>query len=132
MGLDIPFIYATWLNSYRNDSLIGLSVRKSVFFENYRSVLDHLLAKDSTKVYVACAPNDPSVIFGYIVAEPEANVLHYAFTKEAFRGFGIAKVLFKHAFKTESISAVSITASHITRSTKHLCKNYNPFLLFRS
>ena len=129
-GEDLAFIYATWLRSYRNDSLIGLSTKKSIFYENYQRILDHILMKDSTKVFIACKPDDPSVIFGYIIAEPSKAILHYSFTKDAFRRYGVARALFNTAFPHKSKSAVSIT--HKTKSTIHMTSEfvYNPFLLF--
>lgn len=136
-GDDIPFIYSTWLKSYRNDSGIGLSVRKSVFFENYRLILDKILQENTTKVLVACKPDEPNVIFGYLVADPSENVLHYVFVKEAFWRLGIAKSLFKQLFP----SSGSVFITHLTRTASSLeilsgyeeigKFTYNPFLLYR-
>jgi len=128
MGDDVSFIYATWLDSYRNDSNIGLSVKKSVFFDNYRLVLDHILSKNTTKVLVAVKNDDPSVIFGYMVGEPDQSILHYVFVKGAFHGFGIATALFNEMF--DGSGAVVIT--HRTKTAQDLCEEftYNPFLLY--
>ncbi len=129
-GSDLNFIYATWLRSYRNDSEIGISVRKSVYFDSYQLIIDNILAKSTTRVIVACKPDEPEVIFGYLVAEPTLDVLHYAFTKEAFFKLGVAKSLYKTLFLNSSPSSVSI--SHMTHQANDLCKqfNYNPFLLY--
>jgi hypothetical protein len=129
---DIPFLYSTWLKSYRNDSETGLSVRKSIFFESYRLVLDHILQKNTTKVLVACKPDEPNVIYGYMVAEPNDNVLHYVFVKEAFQRFGIANQLFQQIFPNTSSGSVTIT--HRTDHARDYCKKfiYNPFELYRT
>src|ERR1017187_7149175 len=132
-GDDIPFIYSTWLRSFRNDSFVGLSVKKNVFFDNYQLILDRILSKSNTKTLVACKIDEPNVIYGYLVAEPNESVLHYAFVKESFWGLGIAKALFHAAFGAEgavSTSAVSIT--HRTKSAQRLTDRfyYNPFTLY--
>ena len=137
---DISFIYSTWLRSYRNDSAIGLSVRKSVFFESYRLVLDQILAKAATKVLVACKIDEPNVIYGYLVAEPTEKILHYIFVKDAFRRFQIAKTLFQTAFPEHGVGGVYIT--HLTRTASKLEIElgyeelgkflYNPFLLYNT
>jgi hypothetical protein len=128
---DIPFIYSCWLKSYKHDSEIGLSTTKTIFFDHYRLVLDHLLAKDSTKVYVACHAQEQDVIYGFLVAEPDKQILHYAFTKEAFWNLGIAKDLFQEAFPQKG----SVHFTHRTKLSQILLRNhseliYNPFLLF--
>ena len=128
---DIPFLYSTWLNSYRNDSETGLSVRKSIFFESYRLILDYILQKNTTKVLVACKPDEPNVIYGYMVAEPSDNVLHYVFVKEAFQRFGIANSLQQQLFPNTSSGTVTIT--HRTEYAYNYCKKfmYNPFRLYQ-
>lgn len=130
-GDDIPFIYSSWLRSYRNDSLVGSSVKKSIFFDNYQRVLDQILSKNTTKTFVVCKPDQPSVIFGYAVTEPSTATLHYVFVKEAFRGFGLTKALLAEAFPTQSVSAVSIT--HKTKTAARFCAKftYNPFSLYQ-
>lgn len=129
---DIAFIYSTWLRSYRNDSLIGLSVKKSIFFETYRLVLDQILAKNTTKVLVACLPEDDSVILGYLVADPTEKVLHYIFVKDAFRRFHIAQTLYDKVFSEMGEGVVSIT--HSTHHVKNFIEKftYNPFLLYQT
>lgn len=124
-GSDIAFIYSTWLNSYRNDSSIGLSVRKSVFFDNYQLILDQLM--DSSETIIACQPDEENVVYGFMTFDPKT--IHYAFVKEAFRRLGIAKSLFQYAF-TENLDRISIT--HKTKYAQFLCTkfNYNPFQLY--
>lgn len=130
LGDDIPFIYSTFLRSYRNDSAIGLSVKKSVFYSEYQTILDHTITQETTITLIACSPEDHSVIFGYIIADPTNNYLHYCYTKDAFRKLGIAKALYSQIF---SAGAVSPTITHKTHSVKELSQrfNYNPFVLYR-
>jgi len=124
---DIAFIYATWLNSQKYDSDIGLSTTKTVFFEEYRTVIDHILAKDTTKVLIACDKQHPSTIFGYIVYEPD--VVHYVVVKEAFWNLKIASTLLKTAFP----QGVGVTSHKTDMALPYIAKLnliYNPFLLY--
>jgi GNAT superfamily N-acetyltransferase len=124
IGEDINFIYATWLQSYRNDSFTGGASRKSVFYEFYNPVLDHLLSKSFVKV--AALHDEPAVILAYCCFE-SGGILHYVYVKEAFRRMGIAREL------------VTLAApkfyTHQTRSSKEaalkmLNVDYNPYLLY--
>ena len=126
---DISFIYATWLNSQKYDSTIGLSTTKTIFFEQYRTVIDHILAKEDTKVLIACDKQDPNTIFGYLVYEPD--VLHYVVVKEAFWSLGIATTLFEQAFGM----GVGVECTHRTEHVKDYFTgnsnlSFNPFLLY--
>jgi hypothetical protein len=122
--LDIPFIYETWLKSYKHDSAFGKSVRSSVFFPAYGEVIDNILLSSTT--IIACHPEEPDIILGYLVYSP--TILHYVFVKEAFRGLGIARTLYETA-------QVPTTLSHRTGSVQDILARhselvYNPFVLF--
>jgi hypothetical protein len=88
---DIPFVYSTWLRSYRTGSGLGLQSGKHQYFVLYQMILDQILERESTTVLVAALDEDLSIALGYIVIEPK--ILHYVFVKEPFRRFGIAKAL---------------------------------------
>ena len=49
-------------------------------------------------VAVACDPDEPSTLFGFVIFEPTA--LHYVYVKFAFRGYGVARELLTHACPT--------------------------------
>lgn len=125
---DISFIYATWLNSYHYDSWTK-SIAKSVFFDNYKRIIDELLLNSQVKV--ACVPADQDIILGYMVSEPD--FIHYAFVKEAFRGFGIAKsLLIDSGFSPDDMIVITHRTKKLMDLTGH--KNnliYNPFINFK-
>ena len=128
---DIPFIYATWLNAIKNDSAVGLSTTKTVFYESYRLVLDNILAKNSI-VLVACKQDEPNVIYGYMVSEDKK--LHFTFVKEHFRELGIAKSLYNQSFGSGSDL---IICTHKTNFVNGLMRDrpylvYNPYLLYQT
>lgn len=112
------------------DSQIGLSVRKSIFFEQYRQVIDHILNCDDTRTLVCCSLEDDNTLFSFLVSQ--SNILHFAFTKESFRRLGIAKDLYRLSFAdTTSIQFTHKTkyVTDLLRQKAHLI--YNPFLLFK-
>jgi len=127
---DIPFIYATWLNAIKNDSALGLSTTKTLFYESYRLVLDYILSHNAT-VLVACKTDEPNVIYGFLVSED--NKLHFCFVKEHFRKLGIARSLFEHSFGKGS---PTIYCTHKTKFVEELLRDrswlvYNPYLLYQ-
>jgi len=48
-------------------------------------------------VVVVCDPEEPSVVWGFVVFEE--GVLHYLYVKQAFRGLGIARALAAEALR---------------------------------
>lgn len=126
-GDDISFIYATWLNSFREDSDRGYECRKSIFFAEYNLVADRILEDLNTEILVACSPENQNVIFGYLVYEP--GIIHYAYVKELFRKLGIARSLFIAAETPKVITHKTRTIKPILR--KHDEIIYNPFILYK-
>lgn len=125
-GSDLPFIYSTWLESYRYDSNFGKSHRNTIFFEDYRKVVDLILLNSET--LVAASSEEPDIIYGYLVKEKH-NVLHYIFVKGPFRRWGVGSALFTKAFPEESLP---VSYTHKTyMSIPILEKIDNNKLLFR-
>ncbi len=129
-GDDLSFIYSTWLESYRYDSFFGKSHRNGVFFPDYQLVLDKLL--EESRVVVACVPDSPETILGYIVFEP--NLLHYIFVKGAFRRFGIATSLLDYAFPNleRSVCFTHKTYTAFPFIAKHTRLTYRATALLKS
>lgn len=128
-GKDLSFIYDTWLNSFRYDSPLGKSCKNSIFFNEYKLVIDRVLSEAET--LVAHTPEDENLILAYLVHEAP-RLLHYAFCKDAFRRLGITKALFLEAFKNESLK---IEFTHRTGFVSEFLREkenftHNPFHLF--
>lgn len=126
-GQDIPFIYSSWLNSYRYDSSLGRGCRNQVFFPEYNRVIDRILSRENVKTIVACKTDEPGVIFGYLVFQP--GILHYCFVKEVFRKEGVASSLALSA-------SPAIQFTHRTTALEPILKKhpeliFNPFILFK-
>lgn len=121
---DHNFIYSTWLNSYRYDSYLK-STPKSIYYNEYKLVVEDLLR--TSKTIICCLRDSPEVILGYLVFTP--TLFHYCFVKEAFRNYGLAKAMHKHA------NTPTIYISHKTNTLNKILKgknefSYNPFILF--
>lgn len=87
---DIEFITSSMLNYYKQYSVFGKSLAKDVFMKNHSLQLNKVLK--NAKLVVACDPEMPSNILGYIIAEKNSglDLVHFAFVKKDLRGKGIA------------------------------------------
>jgi len=97
---DKAFIYSTWLRNYKHSSYFAKRIKPVIFFAGHHPIVEHLLGKSNSKIFIACPKGDADTILGYLVCEkPEDKnpIVHFIFMKEAFRGMGIGKALFKHA-----------------------------------
>jgi hypothetical protein len=87
---DKPFIYNSWLKSVRKDFN---DVRTSQYFQTYTDHINQLLK--TSEVLIACDPEDPNHVFGYIVFKwiGDVFVLHWGYVKNVNRKLGIFKKL---------------------------------------
>ena len=114
---DVGLIYSSWLKSYwdaRPPALRG--VPREVFFSDHghHGVITRLLPRSS--VLVACEPEDPSEIYGWLCASPRA--LHYVYVKELWRRKHVATRLIN------AIGSWPMPVSHVTEAfTRHLAKD---------
>lgn len=130
---DIPFIYASWLNSYRYDSDIGKNCKNSVFYSEYREIIDGILKDKETRVLIICHNSDENVIYGFLVGNE--STLHYCYVKEAFRRFGLGSALLKEFLNNENPSQ-PLVITHKTSLIKPILEKsqqfvYNPFKLYK-
>ena len=129
---DISFIYSSWLKSFRYGATANKLVRTDIFFTNYREVLDSILARSLT--LVACLPDSPEVILGYMVYEED--IIHYCFIKHSFRRLGIASRLLEQTGLKDSEFKVTHRTNELSKIldslilVKGLKLEYNPFLLY--
>lgn len=90
--------------------------------ENYHKFLENLLTSPGVEIKVSCLKEDEDVILGYCVYSN--TVMHWTFTKRAWRGIGVAR----------SLSPANLTAvTHLTDVGKKILPKlpgvyFNPFL----
>ncbi len=129
IGTDLNFIYSSWLHSYRHNSKLASSTKRKIYFKEYYGVIDWILSRPATKVSIAYSPEEPKVIFAFLVYEPDA--IHYCFTRESMREMGLAASLITEAFRGDG----EIQVTHQTEEVRKWMRGnsrliYNPFRLF--
>jgi len=129
---DIPFIFNSWLKSYRF-SHFGEKITNTIYFQDHHKVIERIIK--NSKTLIACDPEDSSQLYGYIVAAVEEGilVLHFIYVKHTFRNLGIGKTLLDALGHDKSSAAVY---THHTRMADKLAAKYNfvyhPYLMFDS
>ena len=129
---DIPFIFNSWLKSYRF-SHFGEKITNTIYFQDHHKVVERIIK--NSKTLIACDPEDSSQLYGYIVAAVEEGilVLHFIYVKHTFRNLGIGKTLLDALGHDKSSAAVY---THHTRMADKLAAKYNfvyhPYLMFDS
>ena len=75
---DTAFIFNSWLKSYRF-SHFGEKITNTIYFAEHHKVIERLI--DNSKVLVACNPEEPSQVYGYIIGEEVDGifVLHFIY-----------------------------------------------------
>lgn len=133
---DINFLTSSWLRSYRNAPAVS-GVPNSTYYYYHHKVLEELLTRCT--VMVACFPDRPDQILGYVCAEKfdAGLVIHYLYVKKTFRNFGIARKLVDHLVEAEKPPKILYT--HKTRDMfpieRKLRDNgweFHPYLLWVS
>ena len=89
---DHPFLYNSWLKSYRF-SLFAERITNTIYFEDHHKLIEKIL--NNSKILIACNPSDPSQLYGYVVAGEDDGILivHFLYVKHTFRNMGIGKTL---------------------------------------
>lgn len=127
---DIPFIFNSWLKSYKQSGILSRSVNATIYYDNHHKLIQKIAMRAT--FYIACDKNDPNNIYGFIAGEYIENILviHYAYIKHSFRRLGIAKELF-NTFNHDTKNASCFT--HYTRCMERIAEKYNliyhPYLI---
>lgn len=119
-GGDTGFILETWLKGLRYSNSWFECIDQRAYFSTYLEIIKRILARPSVTTHIACLRDDPDVILGYSVTEPE--ILHWVFVKAAWRRIGIGSDLIPKDTKT---------ITHLTKLGLQLKPDFvsfNPFL----
>ncbi len=120
---DEGFIISTWLKSFRKGSDFARNIYRDLFFTFHHGIVETILARPNTAKLVACQPDAPEVIYGYMVfarMDPEVfyrlklefrPIVHYLYVKEAFRQMRVASRLIEKS----AIDPSRIYLTHHTR-----------------
>jgi GNAT superfamily N-acetyltransferase len=127
---DIPFIFNSWLKSYRS-STFAKGISSTVYFSEHHKVIRRII--DSSTIIIACNEEEPSQIYGWICAGKTDGIftLHYTYVKKPFRNFGLGKQLL-NAFEHDPTYAAIYThqTTHATRLAGKYNFVYHPYVLF--
>lgn len=142
LSTDIPFILDSVCRSYYDGSPDASHMRYGLFFRHHHDVMTRLFNKPTTNVLICGLEGDDDLILGYIIWEPatieRAAILHYLYTKGAFRHRGIAKALLI-ASQMPLMGNSQIITTHWTGLAATILKKkakdltyFNPYLLHES
>lgn len=127
---DVPFIFSSWLKSYRSNSPFAGSVSERIYYDREHAIIERILARGRT--LVAHPEGDPGTIIGYLVAEQHTvpSIVHWLYVKGAWRRAGVGAKLVEAA----GLDMDDCHYTHQTKSTAHLVKRwpglvYDPWLL---
>ena len=112
---DGSFIIDSWVREAREHYPANL-VDKSLFYNEEKEIVKVLISK--SLILIACNPEDPEQIYGYMVFEKVADIpiIHFLYVKLLFRENGIARHLINSVF--EDFGKKKTVISHIPRSRK--------------
>jgi GNAT superfamily N-acetyltransferase len=121
---DESFILSSWINSARGHG-IAYGVGPQAYHAGHRRVAERLLAANGA--IVACAPEDPDVIYAWACVDERTNVLHFIYVKRDLRRAGLARRLLDEA----GLGDGELSTSHWTPSLRFLRRTvvYNPYCL---
>jgi len=128
---DIAYIKSTFLRSHRNSAFTKLIPNKE-YFDFFSPLFDSILEEDNIIAALAVNPEDSNHIYGWCAWEKigPIQVLHYTYTKVAYRNFGIAlQLLDATGFNVEQpffYTFASGASSKLRKKFKQAV--YNPFI----
>lgn len=118
---DMRLVKASWYESFRRGGFAP-DVGSDIYHAGHARVIDDLVTR--SKVFVAAVTELPDEICAWAAFEP--RVLHYLYTKQAFRHLKIAQGLVQMTREKFEF------CSHMTRGGKKLAQflrlRYNPYL----
>ena len=116
---DEPFIYATWLKSYRTSEFARHQPNDS-YYAHQHDLIENLM--QGNQVNVAVIDESPDVVLGWACGRD--GILQYAYTKKAFRRLGIARKL-THSWNPRIYTHRTLMAPLLLNSA-----HYDPYLAF--
>lgn len=92
---DLHFVLNSWMRSFR---LYHAYTPDKIYYASMQTMIQQIMQRPSARCVVACDATRPEFIFGFVVADvPQSSdiyeplVVHYAFTKLAYRTLGIGR-----------------------------------------
>ena len=129
---DSPFVYSTWLRSYRQMPF-AQNMSNDTFFHHHKQIIEKILSKPNTKVVMVCEDADPDHLYGYSVVEQygDATIIHYVYIKHAYRKLGLAKNLITTQYPLfgDKLTFVTHESRHHKQFKDKFNIEYNPYII---
>lgn len=93
-----PLLFSKFLRSLRYGNEYFKLIDKDAYFQVYHAYFNTLLWRPGSIVKLAVLSDDPDVVLGWSLTEP--NKLHYVYVNKDSRKMGIGKELTKEPFNT--------------------------------
>lgn len=121
---DIPFIFNSWLRSFRETGYLAHAITNTIFYENHHRLIQKILKRSWATTFVVCPEDHTNQILAYMVAEriDGVFVLHYVYTKHTFRKMGLAKSLLNNFDHDTTFASC---CSHLTKIAERFLMKYN-------
>jgi hypothetical protein len=123
---DMPFILSSWLRSYRRARAV--SDVGPIYYAGQEAVIRRLVSR--SMVALACNPEDPSTVLGYVVFERvrSGGLVHYVYVKELVRRCGLAERLMGEVPGPFRSHTHETRAEGVARLKARFPSVYNPYL----
>lgn len=125
--VDIPFIFNSWLQSYRK-SPSARNITNTTFYSEHHKIIEQCLK--NSLVVMAVDKEDPNNIYGYIVAEQVEGylVVHFIYVKHTFRNLKIGTSLLNQ-FERSTMGFYTHHTFPMEKLSVKWNLIYNPYLL---
>lgn len=118
---DKSLVFSTFLKGLYYGNAWFTQIDKKLYMHNYQSVLQGILNRPEVECRILSLKEDPDVIIGYAIQEPE--ILHWIYLKTTWRKMGLARRLISEPIKT----VTHLTDLGISLKPKEVI--FNPFLV---
>ncbi len=117
-----PFVYNSWLKSFKFGSSFARDISAKVFFDRHHELIERVLKAPTTSVFIATSSAHPGLIVGYLVVQEEGptSIIHFAYTKAHFRRMGVMGELLTSWGGDPNRSAYT----HKTYDARWFCQKY--------
>lgn len=140
---DVPFVFNSWLKSYRDSPMVK-SIPNTIYYDEHHRVIERLLQSPDIHAHVACNPEDHNQIYGYVIAEKHidpdikcvSTTFHWIYCKHPFRGNGIAKALYEKVQNSyPALPGHQTFYTHRVKNVENLIGDrlfvFNPYALYK-
>ena len=86
----------------------------------------NLAQMEKMPILVACSESDKTLIFGFLIYEP--SIVHFLYTKNTFRGFGVGLSLWEKAYhEQQPTESGTFIANHPFLKKRAPTIRFNPY-----